>query len=376
MSRICAALDAEVAAFRDRSLAGERYPYVWLDATYLKVREAGRVVSMAALVAIGVARTGSAACWARARRPATTRATPGRASCASLVERGLAGVRLVISDAHRWHRRGVPGAPGRGVAALIGPHCPGTKRSRLAPGGECLGNDDRLKVPRQTRASARVASPHRPEGDVLRAPIDERPGWAAPAARRASRLEGTLVDVFVGLDWGEQHHQVHALDATGRRLLELRVAHDHEGLAQLRAALATLGAPGEVGIAIERREGLLVEHLLAWGHPVYPVNPKVAARAREGYRAAPVKSDALDAFSLADLLRRQVDVWRPLRLPSETLSELQALVRDRERFVVEHRRVQHQLRAILATYYPGLTHLFELARPGHRAGLPAPLSQS
>jgi transposase len=166
------------------------------------------------------------------------------------------------------------------------------------------------------------------------------------------------VDVFVGLDWGEQHHQVHTLDATGRRLLELRVAHDQEGLAQLRAALATLGAPGEVGIAIERREGLLVEHLLAWGHPVYPVNPKVAARAREGYRAAPVKSDALDAFSLADLLRRQVDVWRPLRLPSETLSELQALVRDRERFVVEHRRVQHQLRAILATYYPGLTHLF------------------
>ena len=90
------------------------------------------------------------------------------------------------------------------------------------------------------------------------------------------------MDVFVGLDWGEQHHQVHTLDATGRRLLELRVAHDQEGLAQLRAALATLGAPGEVGIAIERREGLLVEHLLAWGHPVYPVNPKVAAPSSGG----------------------------------------------------------------------------------------------
>ena len=42
VSRICAGLDAEVAAFRGRSLAGEVYPYVWLDATYLKVREAGR----------------------------------------------------------------------------------------------------------------------------------------------------------------------------------------------------------------------------------------------------------------------------------------------------------------------------------------------
>ena len=56
VSRICAALDAEVEAFRSRPLADEAYPYLWLDATYVKVREAGRVVSMAALVATGVAR--------------------------------------------------------------------------------------------------------------------------------------------------------------------------------------------------------------------------------------------------------------------------------------------------------------------------------
>jgi hypothetical protein len=37
---------------------------------------------------------------------------------------------------------------------------------------------------------------------------------------------------------------------------------------------------------------VLVDHLLAWGHPVYPIYPKVAARAREGYRTGPVKSDA------------------------------------------------------------------------------------
>jgi hypothetical protein len=58
VSRICAALDAEVEAFRSRSLAGEAYPYLWLDATYVKVRESGRVVNMAALVAIGVSMTG------------------------------------------------------------------------------------------------------------------------------------------------------------------------------------------------------------------------------------------------------------------------------------------------------------------------------
>jgi transposase len=165
----------------------------------------------------------------------------------------------------------------------------------------------------------------------------------------ASKLEGTTVEVFVGLDWGEQHHQVHALDGGSTTRLSFRVPHDRSGLERLRAALAGLGNPSEVGVAIERREGLLVDHLLSWGHPVYPVNPKVAARAREGYRAAPVKSDALDAFALADLLRRQATSWRPLRPSSAVHAELQALVRDRERFVVEHRRFQHQLRAVLAT---------------------------
>jgi putative transposase len=58
VSRICAALDAEVETFRHRSLAAERYPYLWLDATYVKVRDGGRVVSMAALVASAVASSG------------------------------------------------------------------------------------------------------------------------------------------------------------------------------------------------------------------------------------------------------------------------------------------------------------------------------
>lgn len=166
------------------------------------------------------------------------------------------------------------------------------------------------------------------------------------------------MEVFVGLDWGEQHHQVHVLDGGGGTLLSLRVPHDRSGLERLRVALAGLGEPSEVGVAIERREGLLVDHLLAWGHPVYPVNPKVAARAREGYRAAPVKSDALDAFALADLLRRQVASWRPLHRSSAIHAELAALIRDRERFVIEHRRLQHQLRAVLETYYPAATKLF------------------
>ncbi|HUQ43432.1 MAG TPA: transposase [Candidatus Limnocylindria bacterium] len=58
-ARICAGLDAGVERFRTRALGETALPCLWLDATYLKVREAGRVVSMAALVATDVAPCGA-----------------------------------------------------------------------------------------------------------------------------------------------------------------------------------------------------------------------------------------------------------------------------------------------------------------------------
>lgn len=100
VSRICAALDAEVEAFRSRSLAGEAYPYLWLDATYVKVREAGRVVSMALLVATGVALTGERRVLGLELSAGHDEGSAWPRFVRSLVERGLDGVRLVISDDH------------------------------------------------------------------------------------------------------------------------------------------------------------------------------------------------------------------------------------------------------------------------------------
>jgi len=99
VSRICADLDTEVAAFRDRTLAGQAFRYVFLDATYCKARVDHRVVSQAVVVATGVAADGhrevlgfevgdseDGAFWTAFLR--------------SLKTRGLSGVQLVISDAH------------------------------------------------------------------------------------------------------------------------------------------------------------------------------------------------------------------------------------------------------------------------------------
>ncbi len=101
VSRICAALDAEVEAFRGRPLGEEPYPYLWLDATYVKVRDGGRVVSMAALVAVGVASTGERRILGLELAAGNDEGNAWAPFLGGLVERGLGGVRLVISDAHR-----------------------------------------------------------------------------------------------------------------------------------------------------------------------------------------------------------------------------------------------------------------------------------
>jgi putative transposase len=108
VSRLCASLDEQVAAFRTRRLDAE-YPYLWVDARYEHVREGGRVVSMAFVVADGVPADGVPADGVPAdgvravlgfQVALSEDLTTWREFLQSLVARGLRGVQLVTSDAH------------------------------------------------------------------------------------------------------------------------------------------------------------------------------------------------------------------------------------------------------------------------------------
>ena len=105
VSRMSTTLDEAVRAFRERPLE-RAYPYIWLDALYVKVREGGRTISKAVLVATAVAATGEReiigvgvasgemeSCW--------------KAFLEGLVKRGMSGVHLVISDAHAGLRKAI-----------------------------------------------------------------------------------------------------------------------------------------------------------------------------------------------------------------------------------------------------------------------------
>jgi putative transposase len=100
VSRLCEELDEEVARFRGRPLEGS-YPYVWVDATYVKARQDGHIASTAVVIAVGAnAKTGEREVLGLDVGPSEDEAF-WSSFLRSLVARGLRGVRLVTSDSHR-----------------------------------------------------------------------------------------------------------------------------------------------------------------------------------------------------------------------------------------------------------------------------------
>src|SRR5947207_2088801 len=98
VSKLCKEIDERVHAFLDRPLAGE-WPYLWLDATYLRQREGGRIVSVAAIIAVAANTDGKREIVGLPIGPSEAE-TFWSTFLKSLARRGLRGVKLVISDAH------------------------------------------------------------------------------------------------------------------------------------------------------------------------------------------------------------------------------------------------------------------------------------
>lgn len=110
VSAVCGEIDARVHDFLFRPLEGE-WPYLWLDATYLKVREGGRVVSVAAIIAMAVNREGRREIVGLHMGPNESE-TFWSEFLRQLLRRGLSGVQLVVSDAHEGLKAAISKLPG------------------------------------------------------------------------------------------------------------------------------------------------------------------------------------------------------------------------------------------------------------------------
>src|SRR5580693_8839954 len=98
VSRLCEEIDGKVTAFLERPIEGD-WPYLWIDATYVKVRQAGRIVSVAVIIAVGVNADGRREVLGVAVGPSEAEVF-WTGFLRGLARRGLRGVKLVISDGH------------------------------------------------------------------------------------------------------------------------------------------------------------------------------------------------------------------------------------------------------------------------------------
>ena len=165
VSKLCKDIDERVGEFLNRPLTGE-WPYVWLDATYLKVRQGGRIVPVAAIIAVAANTEGRREIIGLGIGPSEAE-TFWTEFLRSLRARGLGGVRLVISDAHT----GLKAAIAR-VFEATWQRC--TFTGCATPSRMCPGASTPSSPPRSARPSINPT-----------APMPERPGarWPSSCAR-------------------------------------------------------------------------------------------------------------------------------------------------------------------------------------------------
>ncbi len=160
---------------------------------------------------------------------------------------------------------------------------------------------------------------------------------------------------FAGLDWASQSHAACVIDERGTVGTQFEIKHDAAGLAELCRRLRAAGA---TAVAIERPSGLIVDALLEGGFTVVPIHPNVVKATRPRYRSHGGKSDASDAYLLADLLRTDGHRFKPLAPQSDEIRALRALVRGRDDLVATRVQLVNQLRSLLESFWPGAAEVF------------------
>jgi transposase len=163
--------------------------------------------------------------------------------------------------------------------------------------------------------------------------------------------------MHVGWDWASQRHDVTVIDDTGRRVDRWTLAppsRHHQAMTRL----AGHGRPEHLPVAIEATSGIVVDRLLAAGHPVVPIHPNSFNAARPRWGASKAKSDPGDSFKLADYLRTDGHRLRRLQPTDAATRHLQAISRLRADHLEAKTTATNQLSALLEAHWPGAKAIF------------------
>jgi transposase len=179
-----------------------------------------------------------------------------------------------------------------------------------------------------------------------------------------SSQEVQTVQLFVGVDWAEDHHDVCVMDPEGRVRAKGRVSNDLAGIAKLhdligRGVDIDVDDDPEVVVGIETDRGLLVRALVAVGYRVLAVNPLGVDRYRDRVRVSGAKSDPGDAKVLADMVRTDAHQHRPVAADSDLAEAIKLVARSHQSAIWSRRRLANQVRSALREFFPAGLEAFD-----------------
>lgn len=172
------------------------------------------------------------------------------------------------------------------------------------------------------------------------------------------------MELFVGIDWAEEHHDVCVMGSDGRVRAKGRVGNDLAGIAKIHDLIAGAVVDEEedesqVAIGVETDRGLLIRALVAAGYRVLAVNPLAVDRYRDRHRVSGAKSDPGDARVLADMVRTDAHQHRPVAADSDLAEAIKLVARSHQSAIWSRRRLANQVRSALREYYPAALTAFD-----------------
>jgi len=227
VSKLCKEIDERVHAFLERPLVGE-WPYLWLDATYLKQREGGRIVSVAAILAVAVNTDGKREIIGLHIGPSEAE-TFWSGFLKNLARRGLRGVKLVISDAHEGLKAAI-----RRVFGAAWQRC---RVHWMRNALSYVGKTQQSMVAAALR-QAFLQSDRAQASQTLRHVADQlRQKWP----KLAAFIDDSETDVLSYLDFPEQHRsKLHSTNPLERLNKEVKRRADVVGIFPNEASIMRL----------------------------------------------------------------------------------------------------------------------------------------
>jgi len=161
---------------------------------------------------------------------------------------------------------------------------------------------------------------------------------------------------FAGIDWGKNSHQVCVVNQEGSVVGEKSFKHTGGGLFEMSQWMGEVSGSEDcdMAVAIEVKQGPVVESLCEQGFMVYFINPKQLDRFRDRFCVSGAKDDRKDALVLASALRTDRKHFRYAEPQDCDVIALREFNRTREELISERTRLVNRLRALLWRYSPSL----------------------